>query len=240
MLAQGYGLTETGPVATVAKPGVYGSAGMVVADTEMRIVGIDEVQLQDGGSAKSRGVDAPEGQEGEVWIRGPQVMKGYLRKEDTDKVMEDGWFRTGDIGRVDPATEHLIITDRLKELIKYKGYQVAPAELEGIIQTHPLVQDTVVVGIRDPLDSGCELPRAQIVLKPTATPEEIQSAEKTIAQYVEHHVAPYKKLRGGVRVVSSIPKSPAGKLLRRVAKVQETEYLKEHPLFPHANEQKAL
>lgn len=232
-ICQGYGLTETSPVTNFAFPGVYGAAGALVSDTEMRIVKVEEVQVGDGG-APSTGIDVEEGEEGEIWFRGPQVMKGYLRSEDTAKVfVEGGWFRTGDIGRLDPSNEHLIITDRLKELIKYKGYQIAPAELEGIIQTHPLVQETIVVAIPDSFDSGCELPRAQVVLKATATEDERKNAEHIISHYVEKHVAPYKKLRGGVRVVQSIPKSPAGKLLRRIAKVEEMEYIKQHPRYPH-------
>lgn len=236
---QGYGLTETSPVTHIAPSGVFGSAGRVVNDTEMRIVSIDADQI-DGGAA-SAGLDAPEGTEGEIWIRGPQVMKGYLKQEDTNQVLvRGGWFRTGDIGRVDPATELLVITDRLKELIKFKGFQVAPAELEGIILTHPLVQDTIVVAVPDPLDGSSELPRAQVVLKPTATPEEIHDAERIISHHVEQHVCYYKQLRGGVRVVDTIPKSATGKLLRRVAKATEIEYLKVHPRFPHAGENQRM
>jgi len=236
---QGYGLTETSPVTHIAPSGVFGSAGRVVNDTEVRIVSVDAGQID--GSSVSAGIDAPEGHEGEIWIRGPQVMKGYLRQEDTDQVlMRGGWFRTGDIGRVDPETEMLVITDRLKELIKFKGFQVAPAELEGIILTHPLVQDTVVVGVPDPLDGISELPRAQVVLKPTATPEEIHDAERIISHHVEQHVCHYKRLRGGVRVVDAIPKSATGKLLRRVARADETAYLKKHPRFPHAGEHQRM
>lgn len=233
---QGYGLTETSPVTHIAPSGLFGSAGRVVNDTEMRIVSIDAAQID--GAATSAGIDAPEGTEGEIWIRGPQVMKGYLRQEDTDKVLVDGgWFRTGDIGRVEPQTELLVITDRLKELIKFKGFQVAPAELEGIILTHPLVQDAIVVAVPDPLDGSSELPRAQVVLKSTATAEEIHDAERIVSKHVEHHVCYYKQLRGGVRVVDAIPKSPTGKLLRRVAKAAEIDFLKTHPRFPHAGEQ---
>lgn len=230
-VCQGYGLSETSPVATVALPGVSGAAGALVSDCEMRIVRVDG---QDAGGQESQGIDADEGQEGEVWFRGPNVMKGYLKEADTAKVMVGDWFRTGDIGKVDATNEHLIITDRLKELIKFKGFQVAPAELEGLLQTHPLVQETVVVGIPDPLDSGCELPRAQVALRPSATDDDKKDIEKTLMKFVEEHVAPYKKLRGGVRVVDAVPKSPAGKLLRRIAKAQEIEYLKQHPRFPHA------
>jgi 4-coumarate--CoA ligase len=229
-VCQGYGLSETSPVATVALPGVTGSAGTLVSDSEMRIVRVDG---QEGGGEASQGLDAAEGEEGEVWFRGPHIMKGYLKQEDTDLVMADGgWFRTGDIGKVDPSNEHLIITDRLKELIKFKGFQVAPAELEGLLQSHPLVLETVVVGVPDPLDKSCELPRAQVALRPTATEDDIKNIEEILSKHVEQHVAPYKKLRGGVRVVPSVPKSPTGKLLRRVAKAQELEFLKGHPRYP--------
>ncbi|CUG76562.1 4-coumarate:CoA ligase-like protein, putative [Bodo saltans] len=234
-VCQGYGLSETSPVATVALPGVTGSAGALIADCEMRIIRVGE---QEGGGEATEGIDVAEGEEGEIWFRGPNIMKGYLKQEDTDKVMaKGGWFRTGDIGKVDVSNEHLIITDRLKELIKFKGFQVAPAELEGLLQTHPLVLETIVVGIPDPLDRGCELPRAQVALRPTATEDDIKNIEQTLMKFVEQHVAPYKKLRGGVRVVPAVPKSPAGKLLRRIAKAQELEHLKEHPRFPHATYQ---
>lgn len=229
-VVQGYGLTETSPVTHFSAPGFSGCAGSVVSDTEMRIVEITDKQRNLGGDVNSVGKDVEEGAEGEIWVRGPQVMKGYLRDEDTKLVMTPGgWFRTGDIGRVDAKSEQLIITDRLKELIKYKGYQIAPAELEGVLASHPLVHDAIVIAVPDPGDSSSELARGLVTLKPTATEEEKATAVETLLKHVEAHVAAYKKLRGGLRVVEVIPKSPAGKLLRRVAKASELEYLKTHP-----------
>jgi 4-coumarate--CoA ligase len=214
-VGQGYGLTETSPVLSISLDRAHtGSAGQPAPDTELRIV--DLGAAQDGGDALC-GVDAAAGAEGEVWARGPQVMKGYLRPEDTAKVMADGgWFRTGDIGRMDDSTGALYITDRLKELIKYKGYQIAPAELEAVLLTNPLVQDALVVGVPDAASAGCEVPRAHVVLRPGlhAEPSEIQ-------HFVDSKVAPHKRLRGGIRIVPSVPKSPSGKLLRRVVKLQE-------------------
>ena len=145
---------------------------------------------------------------GEVWVRGPQVMQGYLNNEaaTADMIDADGWLRTGDIARID-ADGHLFIVDRVKELIKVKGFQVAPAELEALIVTHPAVADVAVIGIPDE-ESG-ELPKAFITLNPgaTATAEDIQS-------FVAEHVASYKQIRV-VEFVDSIPKSPSGKILRR-------------------------
>ena len=220
MVGQGYGLTETSPVLTIGLDSAHvGSAGQPGPDTELRVV--DLGSAQDGGDALA-GLDALRGTEGEIWARGPQIMKGYLREEDTAKVMAPGgWFRTGDIGRIDCKTGALYITDRLKELIKYKGYQIAPAELEAVLLTNPLVQDAIVVGIPDPANPGCEIPRAQVVLKGISGSSAEEDAVKQILAFVDGSVAPHKKLRGGIRVVQAVPKSPSGKLLRRLAKQQE-------------------
>jgi acyl-CoA synthetase (AMP-forming)/AMP-acid ligase II len=214
-VGQGYGLTETSPVLTISLDRQHmGSVGLPAPDTELRIV--DVGQALDGGCTL-QGVDAAVGEEGEVWARGPQVMKGYLRADDTAKVMADGgWFRTGDIGRIDSATGALYITDRLKELIKYKGQQIAPAELEAVLLSFPAVQDALVVGVPDPNSAGCELPRAHVVLRPGQ-----HASADDIERFVDAKVAPHKRLRGGVRFVATVPKSPSGKLLRRVVRQQE-------------------
>ena len=217
-IGQGYGLTETSPVITVVEEGmkVYGSAGLLVADTEMRVVKVDD----DGKAVKDLGYN----EEGELWVRGPQVMKGYLRVEDNTVVFpEPGWFRTGDLVKV-ADDGNVYITDRIKELIKYKGYQVAPAELEAVIQTHPFVLECIVVGVMDKEEgAGNEIPRAWVSLKPGLSEDDKAKAEAEIIKFVDEKVAPYKKLRGGVKIVDSIPKTASGKLLRRVVRDAENK-----------------
>ncbi|KAJ8309543.1 hypothetical protein KUTeg_014417, partial [Tegillarca granosa] len=149
------------------------------------------------------------GEVGEICIKGPQVMKGYLHNEKaTEEMIRDGWLHTGDIGSVDEK-ETFRITDRLKELVKYKGYQVPPAELEDLLLKHPAVADAAVIGLPD--EEAGELPRAYVVCKPD---QKVEASD--ILHFVE--IAPYKKLRGGVEFVKEIPKSPSGKILRRILK----------------------
>ncbi|HET6165953.1 MAG TPA: AMP-binding protein [Marmoricola sp.] len=195
-VTQGYGMTELSPASHLGRfadrEPVAGSVGVVVPSTEVRLV--DPVSGCDGS-------------EGEVWVRGPQVMKGYLNRPDAtaDLIDEDGWLRTGDIGRVDESG-NLFIVDRIKDLIKYKGYQVAPAELEALVLSHPGVADAAVVGV---LRDAEEIPKAFVV--PMAG-WDLAPAE--IAEYVAVRVAPYKQLRE-IEFVAEIPKSPSGKILRR-------------------------
>jgi acyl-CoA synthetase (AMP-forming)/AMP-acid ligase II len=201
VLQQGYGLTETSPVTHVtpedAASHKLGSIGPPVANTECRIVDPDT------------GRDVAEGTAAELWVRGPQVMRGYFKRpEDTRAAIDaDGWFRTGDIGRVD-ADGYFYIVDRLKELIKYKGMQVPPAELEAVLLSHPAVADAAVVPFAD-AEAG-EIPRAFVVRKGAATAEELMA-------FVAGQVAPYKKVRR-LEFVDAIPKSPSGKILRRLLK----------------------
>ena len=157
--------------------------------------------------------ELPNGQDGEVWLKGPNIFKGYYKNpKATSESIVDGWFRSGDIGYID-SDGHLYLTDRLKELIKYNGFQVAPAQLEGLLLRHPAVNDVAVVGVYSK-ERATELPRAYVVLA------EGHSAgiklERGLSQWLHEKVARYKRLRGGVRFVDSIPKSAAGKLLRRV------------------------
>ncbi|HYY57542.1 MAG TPA: 4-coumarate--CoA ligase family protein [Pyrinomonadaceae bacterium] len=203
---QGYGMTETSPAThitpfdtTGAKPG---SVGICVPNTECKLV-----STEDGTEQGLKG-------RGEVWIRGPQVMKGYLnRPEATAQTVDaDGWLHTGDIAYAD-EDGHFYIVDRLKELIKYKGFQVAPAELEAVLLTHPCVADAAV--IPSPDEEAGEVPKAFVVLKKEVGEEELM-------EYIAERVAPYKKLRF-VEFVEQIPKSPAGKILRRVLKERERE-----------------
>jgi len=171
--------------------------GITVPNTELRIV--DPATLKD--------LDV--GADGEVWVRGPQVMKGYLNNDAATKatIDDDGWLHTGDIGHVDDAG-HLFVVDRLKELIKYKGFQVPPAELEALLLTHPAIADAAVIGLPD--EEAGEIPAAYVVLKADqqATAEEIQD-------FVAERVASYKKVRK-LTFIDAIPKSASGKILRRM------------------------
>jgi acyl-CoA synthetase (AMP-forming)/AMP-acid ligase II len=201
VVQQGYGLTETSPAAMVTSDDPAkikaGSVGPPVADTECRVVDPET------------GRDVAPGVDGEIWIRGPQVMRGYLnRPAETRAVLdEEGWFRSGDIGHAD-ADGHFFIVDRLKELIKYKGMQVPPAELEAVLLSHPSVADAAVVPCAD-AECG-EIPRAFVVRKGPATAEELMA-------FVAGQVAPYKKVRR-LEFIDAIPKSPSGKILRRLLK----------------------
>ena len=195
---QGYGMTEASPVTHAVRDNVewtkVGSVGPVLAGTECQVVDIVT------GTALAPGAD------GEIWVRGPQVMKGYLNnRAATEQILDrDGWLHTGDIGHADRDGDFFIV-DRLKELIKYKGYQVPPAELEAILLTHPAVADAAV--IPSPNEEAGEVPKAFVVLKSQVTPE-------SLMQYVAERVAPHKKIRL-VETIDEIPKSASGKILRR-------------------------
>lgn len=199
VLQQGYGLTETSPATHVTfgdrGRNSHGSVGQPVSNTECRIVD------------PTTGEDVTPGQPGEIWIRGPQVMHGYLNCPEATRAMidDDRWLHTGDLGYADANGEFYIV-DRLKELIKYKGMQVPPAELEALLLTHPAVSDAAVVPLKD--EACGEIPRAFVVLKGAATADELMA-------FVAARVAPYKKIRR-VEFVDAIPKSPSGKILRRV------------------------
>ena len=199
---QGYGMTEASPATHYCVPTHFrfGKVGPLVPNTECRIVD------------PATGADTRAGEPGEVWVRGPQVMKGYLNNLQATKatVDADGWLHTGDIGTVD-EDGFLEVTDRLKELIKVKGYQVAPAELEGLLLKHPKIVDAAVIGIPD-ADSG-ERPKAFIVTGESATEEDVRA-------FLDARVAHYKRL-AEIAFVDSIPKSPSGKILRRVLAERE-------------------
>jgi acyl-CoA synthetase (AMP-forming)/AMP-acid ligase II len=200
-VVQGYGLTETSPVthATRITPGTEriktAGIGPPIANTEARVVDV------------TTGAELGPQQHGEICVRGPQVMKGYLNRPDATAAMIDpeGWLHTGDIGFADDDGCFFIV-DRLKELIKYKGMQVAPAELEAVLLSHPSIADAAVIPIAD--EACGEVPKAFVVLKATVAPEEISN-------FVAERVAPYKRLRA-VETIDQIPKSPSGKILRRV------------------------
>ena len=198
-VVQGYGMTELSPVthATPAGGFVPGSVGVTVANTELRIV--------DPATGEDLAVD----QDGEVWVRGPQVMKGYLNNEAATRatIDDDGWLHTGDIGHVN-ADGHLFVVDRLKELIKYKGFQVPPAELEALLLSHPAVADAAVIGIPD--DEAGEIPSAYVVLK-----EGADASAEDIQAFVAGQVASYKQIRK-LTFIDAVPKSASGKILRRL------------------------
>ncbi|MCX5532079.1 4-coumarate--CoA ligase family protein [Streptomyces sp. NBC_00006] len=199
-VGQAYGMTELSPGTHVvpydAKNPPPGAVGRLIASTEMRIVSLDD-------PAK----DVAPGEPGEVLIRGPQVMKGYLGRPDAtaDMIDTDGWLRTGDVGRVD-ADGWLFVVDRVKELIKYKGFQVAPADLEAVLLAHEGIADAAVIGVLD--DDGNEVPKAFVVRADPAL-----GADAVMA-YVAERVAPYKKIRR-VAFIDGVPRAASGKILRR-------------------------
>jgi acyl-CoA synthetase (AMP-forming)/AMP-acid ligase II len=198
-IRQGYGMTETSPVthSSPADPAKMklGSVGTPAPNTECKLVD------------PAAGDELGPNQEGEVCVRGPQNMKGYLNNpEATARTIDaEGWLHTGDIGYAD-EDGHFFIVDRVKELIKYKGFQVAPAELEAVLLTHPAVADAAVIPCRD--DEAGEVPKAFIVTK-------LDTSAEAIMEYVASRVAPHKKIRE-VEFIAQIPKSLSGKILRRV------------------------
>jgi acyl-CoA synthetase (AMP-forming)/AMP-acid ligase II len=201
LVVQGYGLTETSPVTHAVPVGRAenrpGSIGPAAPSTECRVVDV------------SSGEDLGPGEDGEVWIRGPQVMRGYLGADEaTAGTLDDeGWLHTGDIGHADEDGWFFIV-DRLKELIKVKGFQVAPAELEAVLLDHPDVADAAVVASPD--DEAGEVPKAYVVPAGDASLD-----AEDLKAFVAARVASYKQLRR-VEVTDAIPKSASGKVLRRV------------------------
>jgi 4-coumarate--CoA ligase len=202
-VVQGYGMTELSPVTHTTPEGDFrpGTSGITLPSTEIRIV--DPVT----------GDDLDVGHDGELWIRGPQVMKGYLNNEEATRITidDDGWLHTGDVAVLDEHG-HVSIVDRVKELIKYKGFQVPPAELEALIIAHPKVADVAVIGVPD-VEAG-ELPKAFVVVAPGA-----ELTAEDVKDYVAEHVTSYKHIRM-VQFVDEIPKSPSGKILRRLLRDQ--------------------
>ena len=203
-IRQGYGMTELSPVSHKSRLARIeetprGSIGALIPNTEARLVDPET------------GEDVPEGEEGEIWIRGPQVMRGYLNNDEAtaEALVGDDWIRTGDIGRVD-ENGFFYIVDRLKELIKYKGHQVPPAELEAVLVSHPKVKDAGVIGMRT--EEGEEAPMGCVVVEGDVGGDELLA-------YVAERVAPYKKLRR-IEFVDEVPKSASGKILRRVLREQ--------------------
>jgi acyl-CoA synthetase (AMP-forming)/AMP-acid ligase II len=226
---QAWGLSETSPVITALPAKDRWSdkrytVGSIVPNVKMRIV--DPETLQDVGRDSSLST-----RPGEIWVSGPNVMLGYLHNPEATKqafhVDQDGtrWFRTGDIGTLD---EDMFVTikDRLKEMIKYKGLQVIPSELEAKLLEHTYVADCAVLG-RWVEDQATELPMAFVVLTAEAQRLGEAAAILAIEKSFNEKVANYKRLRGGISPTTSIPKSSAGKILRR----QLREMLKATPIY---------
>src|SRR5918997_1939013 len=189
-------MTETSPVTHSSPappiPLKFGSVGVPAPNTECKIIDLETGEM------------LPPGQRGEVCVRGPQVMKGYLNSPDAtaETIDPHGWLHTGDIGYAD-EDGHFFIVDRAKELIKYKGFQVAPAELESLLLTHPAVADAAVVPVPD--EEAGEIPKAFVVLKP-GSPLAPADAPEELMGYVAARVAPHKKIRL-VELIDQIPKS---------------------------------
>jgi acyl-CoA synthetase (AMP-forming)/AMP-acid ligase II len=195
----GFGLTEAGPALIVDTDDPTtrraGAVGRILPHTECRVVN------------PASGAELGPGETGEIQARGPQIMRGYFnRPEATAQTIDaDGWLHTGDLGYAD-EDGYFYVVDRLKELIKYKGYQVAPAELEAVLLTHPAVADCAV--IPSPDEMAGEAPKAFVVCKGEASAEDLMA-------FVAARVAPHKKIRR-LEFIEQIPKSPSGKILRRV------------------------
>ncbi|KAL9005966.1 MAG: hypothetical protein Q9188_001256 [Gyalolechia gomerana] len=209
---QGYGLSETSPT-THSQPWedwdrTTGSVGRLLPNQVAKYMSAEEKEV-------------PAGEVGELWIKGPNIFKGYLNNPQGtgNALTEDGFFKTGDVGYQD-QDGNFFITDRVKELIKYKGFQVPPAELEGLLVSHPKINDVAVVGLYDK-EQATEIPRAYVVLAPGI--QGTKEVEADIASWLAARVANHKRLRGGIRFVDEIPKSASGKILRRFLRVRAQE-----------------
>jgi acyl-CoA synthetase (AMP-forming)/AMP-acid ligase II len=204
---QGYGMTETSPLSHAIPDDrddiPAGTVGLLAPNMEARLV--------DPGT----GEDAGPGESGELWLRGPNIMKGYLNNPEATAATIDGegWLHTGDVATVDAEGVYKIV-DRVKELIKYKGYQVPPAELEALLLTHPKIADAAVIGVRD--DEGEEIPKAFVVRQTSGV--DLSAAE--VMSFIAERVAPHKKVRA-VEFIEAIPKSAAGKILRKDLRQRE-------------------
>ncbi|MDW3212382.1 MAG: AMP-binding protein [Ilumatobacteraceae bacterium] len=202
-VVQGYGMTELSPVSHCTVVGDFrsGTSGITVPNTECRLVD------------PATGEDQDVGAEGELWVRGPQVMTGYLNNDEATRhtIDDDGWLHTGDVAVIDEH-HHVTIVDRVKELIKYKGFQVPPAELEALLISHPKIADVAVIGVAD-VEAG-ELPKAYVVAQPGT-----DLTEDEVKAHVAEHLASYKHIRL-VEFTDEIPKSASGKILRRFLRDQ--------------------
>ena len=214
IVKQAWGMSELSPIGTLNSDfsKKTGSVGPLVSNTHGKI--LDE-------NGMTLGPNTP----GELCIKGPQVMMGYL--DDPEKTQEclssSGWLRTGDVAYYDEEG-YFYITDRIKELIKVRGFQVAPAELEELLLGHEMVSDAAV--IQTPSEEHGELPRAYIVLKEDSNKSHLEM-EQEIYEWVKEKVAPHKRLDGGIVFIDEVPKSASGKILRRLLRDQLAEEMKE-------------
>lgn len=222
-IKQGYGCTEVSPTSHNQSwedwHSTIGSVGRLLPNMEAKYMNMPE----DGTQSQAHEVKV--GEVGELFLRGPNVFLGYHNNPQAtaQALSADGWLRTGDIGYQD-SNGHFYITDRLKELIKYNGFQVAPAELESLLANHEAVADVAVVGTQSQ-QHNTEVPLAFIVRSEKSLMSETTAEEegRNIARWLQERVAYYKRLRGGVHFVDSIPKSPSGKILRRLLQKQVRE-----------------
>ncbi len=220
-IKQGYGLSETSPT-THTQPWSewrtsVGSVGKLLPNMEAKYMTMPE--------DSSDPTEVPTGEVGELYLRGPNIFLGYHNNPaaTADSISPDGWFRTGDVGYQDPKG-NFYITDRVKELIKYKGFQVAPAELEGILVDNASIDDVAVIGVES-AEHGTEVPVAYVVRSGKSKESGVSDADEgaNIVKWLEGKVAHHKRLRGGVRFVEEIPKSASGKILRRMLKKRAQE-----------------
>ncbi|KAJ4299656.1 hypothetical protein N0V90_004902 [Kalmusia sp. IMI 367209] len=215
-IRQGYGLTETCTVVCSTSPEDiwFGSSGSLLPSTDVKIVTLEGNEVT--------GYDEP----GELLVRSPSVVLGYLNNDKANQeTFQDGYMRTGDeavIRKAPSGNEHVFIVDRIKELIKVKGHQVAPAELEAHLLTHPAVNDCAVIQVPD--EKAGEVPKAFVVKAPSVSVEE---NDRVLARQIQKHVeevkARYKWITGGIEFIDAIPKSPSGKILRRMLRDKEKE-----------------
>ncbi|KAI9255507.1 hypothetical protein BY458DRAFT_318051 [Sporodiniella umbellata] len=209
LIKQAYGLTETSPCVMIEPTEriKMGSVGLLLPNLVAKVIDDD-------------GQEVPQGERGELCIKGSNIMKGYIHNQQaTDQCIDaEGYFHTGDIVTVD-EDQHFFIVDRKKELIKYKGFQVPPAELEGILVRLPMVNDCAVIGVYDETQAT-EIPRAYIALKADTAPT--QKLANEITKYVADQVVAHKQIRS-LRFVNSIPRSSSGKILRRVLRDQSID-----------------
>lgn len=216
-IGQGYGMTETATtVCTTSEHDILeGSSGSLIPETKGKIMGFDGQEVTS--------YETP----GELWVQSPSVSLGYLNNEKANAETfvwdEQGrWIKTGDevvVRKAPSGHEHLVIVDRIKELIKVKGHQVAPAELEAHILTHEWVSDTAVIQVPD--ERAGELPKAFVVKSAAAAGKPDEEIARAITKHVEDHKARHKWLKGGVEFIEAIPKSPSGKILRRLLRDKE-------------------
>ncbi|EFX02406.1 phenylacetyl-ligase [Grosmannia clavigera kw1407] len=217
VIGQGYGMTETSTVVcSTSEHDIFTrSSGSLVQGAKAKIIDFDGKEVSS--------YDTP----GELYVQSPSVVLGYLNNEkasaETFVNHDDGrWIRTGDeviVTKAPSGNEHIIIVDRIKELIKVKGHQVAPAELEAHLLTHPAVADAAVIQIPD--DNAGEVPKAFVVKADGYASKSDEELARSIARHVEEHKASYKWLKGGVEFIDEIPKTPSGKILRRLLRDQE-------------------